>query len=41
MPCGTPSLVGLDCVGLCLAQLGSCSLVGGQLVNRGVRWFGR
>ena len=41
MPCGTSSLAGLGCVGLCMAQLGSYSLAGGRGVVRGVLWFGR
>jgi hypothetical protein len=41
MLCGMLFLVGLGCVGLCLAQLKSYSLVGGRVVARGVLWFGR
>jgi hypothetical protein len=41
MLCGTLLLAGLDCVGLCLARLGSYSPAGGRVAARGVRWFGR
>jgi hypothetical protein len=41
MLCGTSSLAGLICVGLCLARLGSYSLAGERVVTQGVMWFGR
>jgi hypothetical protein len=41
MLCGTSSLAGLVCVGLCLARLGSYSLAGERVVAQGVMWFGR
>ena len=41
MPCGTSSLAGLGCVGLCLARLGSYLPASGPGVVREVLWFGR
>jgi hypothetical protein len=41
MPCGMLFSAGLGCVGLFLDRLGSCSPAGGQVVARGVWWFGR